>query len=819
MNMNGALRKHTEILCAIAAIVAALLLMVSILSISDTSAAADTVEKDSTDTTGNTYIDINGDFKLKYTVVSSTDKTVKISGYSYSGTTATSVTFPAKIVYDSVEYQVIGIPDDSSYWSTNPFMKTAKVSELTIEVSYSSYALPSDFMKNNTYLTKVIFKVEGDDPEGNGKVSIGDSAFDGCTKLVDLTLPEVLSQVGMTVFANCTKLGSDCTSNNPFIFNTKIVKYKSGSDVSREKCYLFTGCTGLVYLELGKNVNIIDGIFSPRDSGGVSYSGCSSIKVIYNAGTKISQGDVEASVVESGSYNVLIFYFCGGDLTQGATISGTSFTMPKGTLNDIEIPSWTPRDGTNKYLGGVEYSSFSPWSTSTADDSYYYFTLYGSCTVNYHVTYKDSSGNVVTSTVSQEVVCMYNSLLYGKDNYPDSTVSGKMSSSFEWTSSTGTKYLSGQSVTIYSDLDLYLNLDSTTSGDITITYKFDYTQVTTSSGKTTYTVYTYTAKITASTGASVSLLTNSGFKNYITGTAAYDAKNAFSSYNLWAAPDGTVYNMGGSATIYGDITLTPVKSGYTVVYYSNTTADEVLTFNSARASVTINANTFFNGNAHFVCWNTAKDGSGTNYYPEDVTTITGTLALYAIWSTDTKIDVTYNLYKDSTGKYVSETDTYTYGDLVNLPNFLRRGYTLVGWSYTQSQHVNFATGSQVTMLKDLTLYAVWSENQLTIVVDNKLVSVKDIGPLTYGYTVLGDLVSGDTVKLTVTLKDADGNVVENPTAVGVYTIEAGYQVFDSNGKDVTGEYYSGYDGSTPVTFQCYSGFLAIYSGNPSIIIG
>ncbi len=819
MNMNGALRKHTEILCAIATIAAALLLMVSILSISDTSAAADTVVKDSSDTTGNTYIDINGDFKLKYTVVSSTDKTVKISGYSYSGSTATAVTFPAKIVYDSIEYQVIGIPDDSAYWTTDPFMKTAKVSELTIEVCYSSYVLPSDFMKNNTYLTKVTFKVEGDDPEGNGKVSIGDSAFDGCTNLVDLTLPEVLSQVGITVFANCTKLGSDCTSNNPFIFNTKIVKYKSGSDVSREKCYLFTGCTGLVYLELGKNVNIIDGIFSPRDSGGVSYSGCSSIKLIYNAGTKISQGDVESSVVESGSYNVLIFYFCGGDLTQGATISGTSFTMPKGTLNDIEIPSWTPRDGTNKYLGGVEYSSFSPWSTSTADDSYYYFTLYGSCTVNYHVTYKDSSGNVVTSTVSQEVVCMYNSLLYGKDNYPDSTVSGKMSSSFEWTSSTGTKYLSGQSVTIYSDLDLYLNLDSTTSGNITITYKFDYTRVTTSSGKTTYTVYTYTAKITASAGTSVSLLTNSGFKNYITGTAAYDAKNAFSSYDLWVAPDGTVYNMGGSATIYGDITLTPVKSGYTVVYYSNTTANEVLTFNSARASVTINANTFFNGNAHFVCWNTAKDGSGTNYYPEDVTTITGTLALYAIWSTDTIIDVTYNLYKDSTGKYVSETDTYTYGDLVNLPNFLRRGYTLVGWSYTQSQHVNFATGSQVTMLKDLTLYAVWSENQLTIVVDNKLVSVKDIGPLTYGYTVLGDLVSGDTVKLTVTLKDADGNVVENPTAVGVYTIEAGYQVFDSDGKDVTGEYYSGYDGSTPVTFQCYSGFLAIYSGNPSIIIG
>lgn len=816
MNMNGALRKHTEILCAIAAIVAALLLMVSILSISDTSAAADTVEKDSTDTTGNTYIDINGDFKLKYTVVSSTDKTVKISGYSYSGTTATAVTFPAKIVYDSVEYQVIGIPDDSAYWTTNPFMKTAKVSELTIEVSYSSYVLPSDFMKNNTYLTKVTFKVEGDDSEGNGKVSIGDSAFDGCTNLVDLTLPEVLSQVGVTIFANCTKLGSDCTSENPFIFNTKIVKYKSSE---YDKCYLFTSCTGLVYLELGKNVNIIDGIFSPRNDRGVVYSGCSSIKVVYNAGTKISQGDVEASVVESGSYNVLIFYFCGGDLTQGATISGTSFTMPKGTLNDIEIPSWTPRDGTNKYLGGVEYSSFSPWSTSTADDSYYYFTLYGSCTVNYHVTYKDSSGNVVTSTVSQEVVCMYNSLLYGKDNYPDSTVSGKMSSSFEWTSSTGTKYLSGQSVTIYSDLDLYLNLDSTTSGDITITYKFDYTRVTTSSGKTTYTVYTYTAKITASAGTSVSLLTNSGFKNYITGTAASSAKSAFSSYNLWAAPDGTVYNMGGSATFYGDITLTPVVSKYTVVYYSNTTADEVLTFNSARASVTINANTFFNGNEHFVCWNTAKDGSGTNYYPEDVTTITGTLALYAIWSTDTKIDVTYNLYKDSTGKYVSETDTYTYGDLVNLPNFLRRGYTLVGWSYTQSQHVNFATGSQVTMLKDLTLYAVWSENQLTIVVDNKLVSVKDIGPLTYGYTVLGDLVSGDTVKLTVTLKDADGNVVKNPTAVGVYTIEAGYQVFDSNGKDVTGEYYSGYDGSTPVTFQCYSGFLAIYSGNPSIIIG
>ena len=792
MNVTGTLGGHTKILCVIVAMVAALLLVIPMMSASDTSAANNVVSYDS-DTEGNTrFIDEKGDFQLIYTVVS--DTTVKITNYKYTGSaTATAVTFPATIVYtnpetkESTTYQVIGIPDDSSYWGTakSKFMINAPISELTINVTYGSYAIPSDFMKGNTNLTKVVFNVEGDDPDGDGKVSIGDSAFDSCTNLRTVTLPNVLTSIGLTIFAG-TAIGSDENGTSVlFTFNTKIVGYKTDNGKPRDvNGCLFANCLSLKYVELGKYVDSVENLFSNRDSYGAAYDGCKYITIVYNTGTRVAQENVEASIEDSGASNVLIFYFCGGDLDKDNLASysagETEAKMPKGTLNGVEIPSWTTKDGTVKYISGETETLSHSWGGE--GDCY---TLYGSRTVTYHVNNSE--------TVVQNVVCMYNTLLYSADS-PE--ISGKVPSTFEkWITSSGIMYDAGQPVTLYYDLELYMYPDVKT---ITISYVCVYNST------------TYTATQSGTSGSASTLYTQKDYKKFKNSSGSTISYGALSS-GSWVSSDGTVYNKGNSATFYSDVTLTFTATSYTVTYDSNGGTGNMGS-DSVSTSFVAKPNAFTKSGYHFVAWNTLSTGKGNTYYPGDTVIISKNTILYAVWESDTA-ELTVTFKDTSSGKEV-KISNITYGSLIEMPtgNFARRGYTIAGFSYNEgSSFVNFVDGVKIHVTEDMTLYAVWTQCPLTVIVNNQLVSVKEVTKegyeFSFSFTYIG-LASGDIVTPTVTFKNAAGETVTNPTSVGVYDIDVSLKITDSTGTDVTSEYGA---------YKTYNGFLTIYSGSSSII--
>ncbi|MBR0468490.1 MAG: InlB B-repeat-containing protein, partial [Mogibacterium sp.] len=105
-------------------------------------------------------------------------------------------------------------------------------------------------------------------------------------------------------------------------------------------------------------------------------------------------------------------------------------------------------------------------------------------------------------------------------------------------------------------------------------------------------------------------------------------------------------------------------------------------------AVTVSDNEYEKEGYTFVEWNTAIDGSGTSYDPEDDYTLTtGDDILYAQWVANTH-KVTYSYTGDDIPADAPEVPaeaTYAYGDTVTVaaaPTL--EGYTFSGWSKTGS---------------------------------------------------------------------------------------------------------------------------------------
>ncbi len=759
-------------------------------------------------TTDNTYIDSDGVFKLKYQIKSADNRTVQITNYSYDGSDPVPVVFPAKVTIDGTEYTVVGDYIGEAF-------RKAPISDLTVIVSSPTYSLWPAFMYNNSNLKSLKFIVDNDNPENEGCVVLYQGAFQNCTSLTSLMLPNAIrlldfGQSSYPIFAGCTSLGSTATSENPFVFNTKLSSDRP----------LFSECKNIKYLELGKNVNEISSVFNPYSYGDVQYLGCPDIDIIYNTSKNLTEEDIAKSIIGSGSDKVYLFNFSGGELTKGATISDTGsfkLTMPQATIGSVNIPSWSHKDGTAVYSSGTEYSSSDElWSTDKYDYSYYYYTLYANITVTYNVTYTDSNGMTVENQQKQEVVCMYNTHLYDRSTYPDSTVANLFPSNFKWTSFSNITYLPGQSVTLNGDLELYLFLDSSTSRPITITYEWNYVDYNTSP----ISIIPYTYSVSATSGTEVQLISA---KTFIEKT---NADSKFLMYTEWIAQDGSAYELKNTegtttATFYGDVTLTAASVIFQreVHYYIDDEKSVDRYFIRPATYVTISTNFFYKEGYSFQYWQSTTGED--QYYPGQEIIglpLRAAIFLYAVWSEEAEEVVTIN-YKPSPTSEETIPKEYTYGSSDKLyQDMSKKGYALIGWSYTGNQTVNFPIDTEVTMLSNLQLYPVWAESP-TIIVNDILISENEIPSdgFTWDYVFIGKLDDGDTLKPTWTIKNSSGKTVTNPTSPGVYYISIKYQVEDINGTDVTKKYCSKLSNKY-ATDNCYSGILTIYNGEHSIVI-
>lgn len=170
----------------------------------------------------------------------------------------------------------------------------------------------------------------------------------------------------------------------------------------------------------------------------------------------------------------------------------------------------------------------------------------------------------------------------------------------------------------------------------------------------------------------------------------------FTLYAEWQANTYTVtYNANGgtgapSAQSYtyassGTITLSstkPTRSGYTFMGWGTSATD------------------------------TSADWSAGGTYNRNYA---GNRTLYAIWRKTIKI--TYNANGGGTAPSANSGNIYnaTTSRSVTMPSMTRTGYTLLGWSTSSSAtSASYSVGTAYSFSDSTTLYAVWSENKLTV---------------------------------------------------------------------------------------------------------
>ena len=246
--------------------------------------------------------------------------------------------------------------------------------------------------------------------------------------------------------------------------------------------------------------------------------------------------------------------------------------------------------------------------------------------------------------------------------------------------------------------------------------------------------YTVTFDKNNGTGTMTDQTFTYGVKQALTKNAFTRTGYTFAGWNTQADGKGTAYtdqqevtslSAADGATVRLYARWTAIS--YTVAYDGNgstggSTASSSHTYDTAKA---LTANGFTRTGYTFKSWNTKADGSGTSYADKasvkNLSSTNGaTVTLYAQWTAN-KYTVAYNA-NGGTGTMATDTVSYGTGYVTKTNAFNRTGYTFKGWNEkadgTGSDWTSWIGKSWTwTYTKNITLYAQWTINQYSLIVN------------------------------------------------------------------------------------------------------
>ena len=169
----------------------------------------------------------------------------------------------------------------------------------------------------------------------------------------------------------------------------------------------------------------------------------------------------------------------------------------------------------------------------------------------------------------------------------------------------------------------------------------------------------------------------------------------------------------------------------------------------ADAEYTVPASTFTAPSGKvFDSWNTAADGTGTKYMPQDAPAIHENVTLFAQWvaAPATKCTVTLDANGGAGSMDVLTADL---GTTVTLPasTFTRDGYVFAGWNTAaDGTGTAIVNGGQLTLGSDATLYAQW-----------KTADTKFINGIQNNLTATTTAGTAPTLPATASVRWSDGS--------------------------------------------------------------
>jgi len=143
--------------------------------------------------------------------------------------------------------------------------------------------------------------------------------------------------------------------------------------------------------------------------------------------------------------------------------------------------------------------------------------------------------------------------------------------------------------------------------------------------------------------------------------------------------------------------------------------------NNIGESVTISSTVPTRTGYTFSGWNTIANGSGTSYSAGTTYSESENIILYAVWTPNT-YTISYNAGIGS-GTMESTTCSYDKNCTLRTNEFIKDGYTFIGWSTSSDgTEVVYNNGQTIVynQTSDMTLYALWEAGTYTISYDSGL---------------------------------------------------------------------------------------------------
>ena len=356
----------------------------------------------------------SGDFYYNITS-SSAPYTVEITYQEYSSSNnysgLTTANIPETVTYNGITYSVTSIGD----WA---FEYCSSLTSITIPNSVKS--IGNSAFEDCSSLTSVTIP--------NSVKSIGNSAFEDCSSLTSVTIPNSVTSIGSSAFYGCSSLSSIILPNS----------------ITRIGWHAFRGCSSLTSVTIPNSVTSI---------GWYAFSGCSSLTSVTIPNSVTSIG-VEAFYNCSSLTSITIpnsvtsiggaaFYGCSSlssiILPNSVTSIGDKAFSVCSSLSSIIIPNSVTSIGGSAFYGCSSLTSVTiPNSvTSIGVEAFYNCSSLTSITIPNSVTSIGESAFVKCSsltsvTIGNSVTNIGYKAFYGCTNLTDIIWNAKKCSDFSY---------------------------------------------------------------------------------------------------------------------------------------------------------------------------------------------------------------------------------------------------------------------------------------------------------------------------------------------------------------------------------------------------
>ena len=215
-------------------------------------------------------------------------------------------------------------------------------------------------------------------------------------------------------------------------------------------------------------------------------------------------------------------------------------------------------------------------------------------------------------------------------------------------------------------------------------------------------------------------------------------KKAGHSFEGWLADtDSKLWQPTETYSVKSDVLFTAQWkiNDYTLSYDGNTADSGSVDSQSKRfgRNFVVADNGFQKAGHTFTGWNTAPDGSGTAYNPNDVIEVKGDVKLFAQWKANA-YSLSYDGNGATSGSIASQSAEFGKQFTVARNEFERPGYQFAGWNTAANgSGTRYQVGDVIEVTGDVKLFAQWVANKYRVVFEANADGIADPAPQVVDY--------------------------------------------------------------------------------------